>query len=111
MVLHMKQMYNVVLYSTLSHHHELVLMPCSFHLSLQLLFGLADVSVHLVPLLLLHLIQGLPARGVLKLKGPGLGEARRVLSLPEKHMVPPSGPVAAVRPHYQIHSAESPRTI
>lgn len=51
-------------------------------LSLQLLFGLSDVLVHLLSLLLLHLIQSFPARRELKLKRAWLGKMWSRLSLP-----------------------------
>lgn len=54
------------------------------HLALQLLARLPDVLLHLLPLLFLHLVQGLPALGVLELKRAAVGKPRRLLTLSVK---------------------------
>lgn len=53
-------------------------------LSLQLFFGLFNVPVDLLSLLLLHLVKSFPARRVFKLKCPRLGEMWWLLSFPEE---------------------------
>lgn len=66
---------------TLTEQVGLVLVVRIVHFALQLLASLEDVLLHLLPLLLLHLIQGLPAFGILELKGARASKARRFLSL------------------------------
>lgn len=55
-----------------------------FHLCFQLLTGFTDVLLHLLPLLFLHFIKGLPALRVFKLKAARTGKSWRLLPFPEK---------------------------
>lgn len=68
---------------TLAQHVGLVLVESIIHFTLQLLSCLTDVLLNLLSLLLLHLIQRLPALGVLKLKRTSVGEAGRLLTFSE----------------------------
>lgn len=65
----------------LSEQVGLVLMVGILHFALQLLTGLKHVLLHLLPLLLLHFIQGLPTLGVLKFKSAWASKTGRFLSL------------------------------
>lgn len=65
----------------LSEQVGLVLMVGILHFALQLLAGLKHVLLHLLPLLLLHFIQGLPTLGVLKFKSAWTSKTGRFLSL------------------------------
>ena len=68
---------------TLPEHISLVLVVSILHLTLQLLSGFEHVLLHLLPLLLLHFIEGLPTFGVLKFKSAWTGKARGLLTLPK----------------------------
>lgn len=65
----------------LSKQVGLVLMVGILHFALQLLAGLKHVLLHLLPLLLLHFIQGLPTLGVLEFKCAWTSKTGRFLSL------------------------------
>lgn len=53
------------------------------HFCFQLITGLANIFLHLLPLLFLHVIERLPPLGVFKLKGAWPGKTWGVLSLSE----------------------------
>lgn len=63
----------------------LVLVEGIFHLTLQLLTGLAHVLLHLLSLLLFHFIERLPSLGVLVFEGAWASEARGFHTLSIKH--------------------------